>query len=148
VLVPAPVKRTASAPSPVLQEDGVGRVVQEHHAVALEADEAGVAHLARNTALALVEPVVDRRGDRHENVRGLAGGRRRLEALAELLGDEVRREPALPPARVGHHGGQERDVVPDPVDREAVEGRPLGAIASSRSGRGHEAWRSSGVVDR
>ena len=48
-------------------------------------------------------------------------GRRRLEAALVFLGDEAGREPSLAPARMLHEGGEEGDVVLDPVDDEGIE---------------------------
>ena len=118
--VPSP-NTIATPPSMSSTSTSWRSLAQQDHAVALEADELGVAHLARDAALALVEEVVDRRRDRRQAPRGLALRRRRLEPARELLGDEARGQPPLAPARVLHQGGQERNVVADALDREGVE---------------------------
>ena len=47
--------------------------------------------------------------------------RHRLKTIGIFLGDEAGRKPPFPPARMAHQRGQERHVVLDAVDDEAVE---------------------------
>src|SRR3954452_19472982 len=55
----------------VLERDLVALVAEEDHPLTLEADEPGVAHLARDGALALVEEMVNRGRDGREPLSGL-----------------------------------------------------------------------------
>ena len=53
----------------LFEHESVPVRAQEHDALALEAHEARIAHLARDAALARVEPMVDRGGDRGQALR-------------------------------------------------------------------------------
>ena len=81
---------------------------------------------ADDAAAARIERVVDRQRHGAEHARHLAFRRYRGEALRVFLVDEAGREPAFPPARRGHDGGEEAEVVADALDDEAIERVGLG----------------------
>ena len=118
---PRPRHRARSAP-------------EQHDALALEAHELGSPHLAGDAALALVEQVVDRGGDRGQRCATSPCGARRLEAVGKFLGDEAGGEPPLAPARMLHQRRRNGMLWRMPSIAKASSAVACASIAASRVG--------------
>src|SRR5262249_6811276 len=90
------------------------------HAARIPANRAA-RELAGNLSLSLADREIDRGGDRGHQIGDLACGLASAESAGKFLGDERGRQPAGAEALVLHHRGEERNVVPDALDRELVE---------------------------
>src|SRR3954452_5974498 len=108
--------------------------VQPDRPAMLALNEAAV-HLAGNPALTFTQDVIDGGSNGGQSSRDLTFRGARGEALRKFFGNEASGKPAFSPARVTHQGGQERNVVTNPVDIECIKRGGL-RLDGSRAG-----WR-------
>ena len=94
---------------------------EQDAAIALELHRPRRPHLPGNLPLSFIGDVIDEGRDGGDEMRGFALRLRRDEAIGIFFRDEAGRQSARAPARLLHDRGEERNVVADAVDREAVE---------------------------